>query len=311
MNLYDEKTLKRFWAKVDRKGPDECWPWIGTLCNYGYGQFNVNKTKKRAHRFSLEIHKGAHPAGKPMALHLCDFPGCCNPAHLRWGTNVENVADALKNGRIHNRITPETVSKIKADIRAGVLTFAAIAKKYGASHSTVRDIKSGARWGSVETYGANTTSIPANVDAVLKYLAHQHPTQMATVTNYINGLQTASLEGSAPQSGVVELPTELDFDEEAVDEARFTLQGYMGPKAPDIMARCVLRWNAGIAKLSKATPSPDGAKPSEGGGGRSALTPEVCRAITEVVALLPFNQTTAAAAKRLEAALAEQPKGGV
>lgn len=28
-----------FWLKVGRRGPDECWPWLGTIANRkGYGR---------------------------------------------------------------------------------------------------------------------------------------------------------------------------------------------------------------------------------------------------------------------------------
>jgi len=37
-----------------------------------------------------------------VVAHLCDNPGCCNPAHLRWTTQAMNVADALAKGRHRN-----------------------------------------------------------------------------------------------------------------------------------------------------------------------------------------------------------------
>ena len=27
---------ERFWEKVDRRGPDECWPWTAYSDRYGY-----------------------------------------------------------------------------------------------------------------------------------------------------------------------------------------------------------------------------------------------------------------------------------
>ncbi len=33
----------RFWSKVDRRGPDECWPWLEHRKRSGYGQFVLRR----------------------------------------------------------------------------------------------------------------------------------------------------------------------------------------------------------------------------------------------------------------------------
>ena len=35
----------RFWIKVDKRGPDECWNWQGSFFRNGYGQFNAKDRK--------------------------------------------------------------------------------------------------------------------------------------------------------------------------------------------------------------------------------------------------------------------------
>jgi hypothetical protein len=89
----------RFWAKVDRRGPDECWPWLGSkIC--GYGIISQNNRCRRASQISWEIHNGApFPSGK-MACHSCDNPECVNPDHIWPGTMRDNMQDALKKGRL-------------------------------------------------------------------------------------------------------------------------------------------------------------------------------------------------------------------
>lgn len=89
-----------FWAKVDRRGPNDCWPWLGAKMYFGYGA--VRRRDPRgfvgAHRVAL-MHSGVSvPAGK-CVLHSCDNPPCCNPAHLRVGTQAENIADRGARGR--------------------------------------------------------------------------------------------------------------------------------------------------------------------------------------------------------------------
>lgn len=100
-----EKDLVRFWQKVDVRGEEECWPWMGARVNEGgYGSFTVANGKPGgkkivASRISCFLAHGAPPQDWNRSLHSCDNPPCCNPNHLRWGTQKHNVADAKKRNR--------------------------------------------------------------------------------------------------------------------------------------------------------------------------------------------------------------------
>lgn len=91
------KLEKRFWLKVDRRGPDECWPWKGSTSK-GYGQFMAENIPLKSHRVALALANGGITEGL-HALHSCDNRECCNPQHLREGTNYDNVCDMLRRGR--------------------------------------------------------------------------------------------------------------------------------------------------------------------------------------------------------------------
>ena len=104
-----EKALVRFWMRVERRGPDDCWLWTGALTNNGYGVFTACGKQWVAHRFSCVVAHGDFPNSMDVR-HLCESryaPGdntgrrCCNPAHLTPGTRLENMRDKMASGRIY------------------------------------------------------------------------------------------------------------------------------------------------------------------------------------------------------------------
>lgn len=100
--MFSDKTMRSFWAKVDRKSDGECWPWLAGLARGGYGQFMTSRVDGskwyRAHRFSFEAHNGPIPDGG-VVMHSCDNPICVNPSHLSAGTQRGNMADRDAKGR--------------------------------------------------------------------------------------------------------------------------------------------------------------------------------------------------------------------
>lgn len=79
---------ERFWAKVDKRGPDECWEWEAVRRG-GYGRFSVKGRLREAHRVAYELTFG--PIGDGMMIdHRCHNHPCCNPAHLREATHKQN-----------------------------------------------------------------------------------------------------------------------------------------------------------------------------------------------------------------------------
>lgn len=146
---------ERFWRKVVKGEPGECWKWIGKK-GAGYGQ--VQRGGKGsplvfAHRLSYELHKGEIPEGL-FVLHECDNRECTNPDHLRVGTQSDNIRDAVKRGRWHaippkhggashpNAISAETAAAIA--VAAGTQT--ELSRRFGVARGVVKAIKTGTHW---------------------------------------------------------------------------------------------------------------------------------------------------------------------
>jgi hypothetical protein len=84
----------RFWAKVDRKGPDECWLWLGAKSRRGRGGFYGTIRREdggyyNAHIAVWVITYGAKPEGD--LDHTCRNTLCVNPAHLEDVSHRVNV----------------------------------------------------------------------------------------------------------------------------------------------------------------------------------------------------------------------------
>lgn len=93
---------ERFWAKVDRRGPTECWEWRGARQPNGYGHLMVDKRWWMAHRYAYTITLGPIPDGLTID-HLCRNRPCVNPVHLEAITMGENTSrgPSAPGGRTH------------------------------------------------------------------------------------------------------------------------------------------------------------------------------------------------------------------
>lgn len=91
----------KFWEKVNKQGPNDCWNWTGAKHPTGYGKLWMRLPDlvcKPAHHASLIIHGTTVPKGS-IVMHKCDNPSCVNPTHLVIGTQQDNIADKLAKGR--------------------------------------------------------------------------------------------------------------------------------------------------------------------------------------------------------------------
>lgn len=151
-----EKTgtpQERFWQKVDKKGPDECWPWTAAVRNpkEGYGAFWLDGRHQPANRVALLFSGVDVPSGM-VACHRCDNPGCCNPAHLFPGTPKANNDDKVAKrrhaaGDSHGmaKLTQQQVAEIRAHRPPGVKRLAPgiaerLAERYGVTKQYISEL---------------------------------------------------------------------------------------------------------------------------------------------------------------------------
>lgn len=152
---------ERVWQHVSCSDGDACWEWMGHRNDKGYGLIWIGPASggcTMAHRAAWESANGPIPDGL-CALHRCDNPSCCNPAHLFVGTIADNNADRDAKGRQRTRglpgesnpnaiLTEGDVVEIKAR-RAEGESLAVIARDFPVSKQTIWMIVRGHKWAHV------------------------------------------------------------------------------------------------------------------------------------------------------------------
>lgn len=141
----------RFWERVDKRTPDECWEWQGNKTPRGYGTIGDRDDSLYAHRLSYIFAHGEIPDGLYI-LHSCDNPGCVNPAHLRTGTQQDNINDALERGRIPKgekstsaKLTQEQAEQIRKLNQEGV-SYKRLSKMFSITKSNIAHIVKMRSW---------------------------------------------------------------------------------------------------------------------------------------------------------------------
>jgi len=169
-----QEDVDRFWSKVSKGAPDECWPWLGPITKKGYGQFHPTRTTSTsAHRQAFKI-SGGVLRDEEHACHSCDvrYPRgnfghrrCCNPSHIFAGTAAVNNADMRKKGRDSapprndNRGSRNGAARLDERLVKEILELAKefkqseIAAKIAVSRATVCRIVGGRAWVHVSRQG--------------------------------------------------------------------------------------------------------------------------------------------------------------
>lgn len=112
----------------------------------------------RSNRFAWISHNRRDVPDGLCILHSCiDSKSCCNPAHLRAGTQFENVQDTITQGRgggakisgefnKNSKLTNEMVLEIRQKYSTGMFTYKNLAIMFNMNFTSIGDIVTGYTW---------------------------------------------------------------------------------------------------------------------------------------------------------------------
>ena len=153
-----------------------CWIWCGSRRPFGHGEFWINGSKIPAHHF-LKISESGPPGPGEQGCHHCDIPSCVNPDHIFWGTQKDNIQDAIAKNRIDIRDrarllrdhpnktfhigTANSQAKLTEEQALRAINCppgqaCALAREFGVHYSLIYRIKNGDGWDHLRV-GAQTT----------------------------------------------------------------------------------------------------------------------------------------------------------
>jgi hypothetical protein len=150
----NKMSKERFWKKVERNGPSDCWIYTGVVNANGYGVICIDWKNHSAHRAAWFYTYGEWPK---FLLHSCDNRRCVNPAHLREGNHQQNAQDRVDRGRSAQgsshgraRLAESDISQIDILYWQEKRTEQSIADLYGVSRGTISHAIFRRNWKHVE-----------------------------------------------------------------------------------------------------------------------------------------------------------------
>ena len=135
-----------------------CFEWQGANVR-GYGHFKRRFWfhlfgTQQIHRLVMSTIQDRELEKDEIVMHVCDTPSCWNPKHLKLGTAKQNTRDAVYKGRMSHgeyrynaKLTDDIVLQLRKE--AHTMSQRALAKKYGITQTTCKDILHFRRWAHV------------------------------------------------------------------------------------------------------------------------------------------------------------------
>jgi len=144
------------WKQIDKRGEDDCWEWMGYKNKDGYGRISIGRKLYSTHRLVYELMKG-NILHNEVIMHLCNNPSCCNPKHLKCGTQEDNIYQMYEEGRDrhmiqegelnnNSKLSNEKVIEIRKLYSSGNHSQRQIANQYNINQALVSGIINKKLW---------------------------------------------------------------------------------------------------------------------------------------------------------------------
>ena len=140
-------NAENFWSRVEIKDKHNCWPWLNLQRTSRkkdyYPSYYVNGKPYTAHLIVC-ILRGDNLSqfnnGKVSAIrHLCDNKRCCNPDHILFSTQSENVRDVhRKGGYIRTKLSYDDIVTIRI-LRSQGISYKELSNRFNVSMPTIRN----------------------------------------------------------------------------------------------------------------------------------------------------------------------------
>lgn len=105
------RHVGKFWEKVQKGDPKDCWPWLGYQRTSGHGLTMLEGMPIHTSKKAWILTHGPVPDGLHV-LHKCDNAVCCNPKHLYLGTPIDNAIDTHTRRPFEERVSGSQQCKL-------------------------------------------------------------------------------------------------------------------------------------------------------------------------------------------------------
>lgn len=171
--------VKKFWNNV--RVTDDCWIWKDTSKVNLYGRFCYEgKTASPSRVLKIHIDKPKILNRTVFACHKCDNPPCVRPSHIFWGSQKDNIKDAVSKGRWFHRgfIGKRPKNQILEEHQ--VLLIRAFSRSvHRKSFEKILKIKSKSLW--FIQAGHSWKQVETNPDKCMRILLKNHRKWLASV----------------------------------------------------------------------------------------------------------------------------------